>query len=84
MRLEYNWPKIYQLLSDAQIAFNDPHFGDYEIYNANALTEFMLTKYAEDIFWTLTEDSKIEAQMKLEALGRGFRREDFEPDTSDA
>ena len=84
LRLEYNWQKISKLLSDAQINYKDSRFGEYEIYNANALTEFMLTRFAEDIFWTLTEDSKIQAQIKLEALGREFRIEDFEPDTSNA
>ena len=84
MCLEYNWRKISELLSDAKISFKNHGFGDYEIYNANDLTEFMLTKYAEDIFWTLTDDSKMESQKKLDELGRGFRIEDFEPGTADA
>jgi aminoglycoside 3-N-acetyltransferase len=84
MHLEYNWGKISELLSDAKISFKNHGFGDYEIYNANDLTEFMLTKYAEDIFWTLTDGSKIESQKKLEELGREFRIEDFERDTADA
>jgi aminoglycoside N3'-acetyltransferase len=84
MRLEYNWRKISELLNYAKISFKNHHFGDYEIYNANDLTEFMLTKYAEDIFWTLTDDSKRESQKKLDELGRGFRIEDFEPGTADA
>ena len=84
MRLEYNWQKISELLNYAKISFKNHQFGDYEIYNANDLTEFMLTKYAEDIFWTLTDDSKRESQKKLDELGRGFRIEDFEPGTADA
>jgi aminoglycoside N3'-acetyltransferase len=84
MRLEYDWRKISKLLGDAKISFKNNRFGDYEIYNANDLTEFMLTKYAEDIFWTLTDDSKMESQKKLDELGRGFRIEDFEPGTANA
>ena len=44
----------------------------------------MLAKYAENIFWTLTDGSRIESQRKLDELGRGFRIEDFEPGTADA
>ena len=84
MRLEYNWRKISELLNDAKISFKNHRFGDYEIYSANDLTEFMLAKYAEDIFWTLTDGSRIESQRKLDELGRGFRIEDFEPGTADA
>jgi aminoglycoside 3-N-acetyltransferase len=84
LHLEYNWRKISELLSNAKISFKNHGFGDYEIYNANNLTEFMITKYAEDIFWTLTDDSKIESQKKLDELGRGFRIEDFEPGAPDA
>ena len=84
LNLEYDWKRIKNALTDAQIGFKNHHFGDYEIYNAHALTEFMLIKYAEDIFWTLTGVSKIESQKKLDELGRGFRIEDFEPGIADA
>ena len=84
MKLEYNWSKIHQLLCDAQLVFQIDSFGDYEIYNANSLTEFMLTKYEEDVYWTLTENSKEEVRIKLNELGRDFKLEDFEPSKSDA
>jgi aminoglycoside N3'-acetyltransferase len=84
LHLEYDWKRINNALTNAQIGFKNHHFGDYEIYNANALTKFMLAKYAEDIFWTLTDESRIESQKKLEELGRGFRIEDFEPGIADA
>jgi aminoglycoside 3-N-acetyltransferase len=84
MHLEYNWVKIHNLLRDAQLVFQNDRFGDYEIYNANALTEFMLAKYEDDIFWTLMENSKEEALLKLNELGRCFKQEDFEAAVSDA
>ena len=84
MRLEYNWIKIHKLLREAQIVFKSDSFGDYEIYNANSLTDFMLAKYEDDIFWTLMENSKEEVLLKLSELGRCFKQEDFEADVSDA
>ena len=80
----YDWPKIHSLLQQFEIGFKISDFGSYDIYNANSLTNFMIEKYSEDIFWTLRKDSKNIVERKLDELGRGFEIQDFEPEKLDA
>lgn len=82
--LHYDWEKIHRLLQDAEMAFKVEAFGNFEIYNVRELTEFMLDAYSEDIYWTLSEDSKIETRKRLESLGRNFEITDFESEKSGA
>ena len=76
--VEYDWPKIHGFLEHFDIGFKISSFGSYDIYNVNALTNFMVSKYSDDIFWTLKQDSKDIVERKLNELGRGFEIQDFE------
>jgi aminoglycoside 3-N-acetyltransferase len=84
LTVEYDWPKISQLLQQFEIGFKMSTFGGYEIYNVNTLTNFMVSKYSEDVFWTLKEDSKNVIERKLNELGRRFEIQDFELESLDA
>jgi aminoglycoside 3-N-acetyltransferase len=81
--VEYDWPKIYGFLQHFDIGFKISSFGSYDVYNANALTDFMVSKYSEDVFWTLKQDSKDIVERKLNELGRGFEIQDFELENLD-
>ncbi len=83
LNLSYDWLKINRILQDAEISFKIKTFGNYEIYDAKVLTEFMIEQYTKDIFWTLTSDSEIQIRKKLENLGRKFNILDFELEKHD-
>ena len=82
--VEYDWKKIYALMSQKKIPYTLKNFGEYEIYDSNVLAEFMIKKYQEDIFWTLTNESKIRAISMINILGRKFDIKDFEDSEKNA
>lgn len=84
IRLEYDWQKIHQGLINAKIFWEIDNLGSYKIYNVILLTEYMVSRYSEDIYWTLKEDSKEIVDIKLQSLGRTFRMSDFESDSINA
>jgi aminoglycoside 3-N-acetyltransferase len=84
LSVDYDWQKIHALLDESRLSFKIDSFGSYEFYNVNTLTDFMLDKYSEDVFWTLNQDSRINVERKLDELGRSFEIEDFELDSLNA
>jgi aminoglycoside 3-N-acetyltransferase len=83
LAVEYDWHKIHRLLKQFEIGFKISSFGNHEVYNVNALTNFMVSKYSEDVFWTLKQDSKHIVERKLNELGRSFEIQDFELENLD-
>ena len=78
LSLEYDWERMHQEFKDAKIVQKTNDLGNYEIYNARALAEYMISRYSEDIYWTLKQDSREIVEAKIEKLGRSFRLSDFE------
>lgn len=78
LSLEYDWEKVHQEFKDAKIIQKIDNFGSYEIYNARVLADFMLSRYTQDIYWTLKAVSREIVEAKIKELGRSFRLEDFE------
>jgi aminoglycoside N3'-acetyltransferase len=78
MTLEYDWSLITAHLKKGDLIQADSSFGDYAILNCEDLTKFMVTEYSKNIFWTLTDDSRIEVESHLDKIGRPFAISDFE------
>ncbi len=76
--LEYDWEKIHQEFIRAKVFRKIDTLGGYEVYNARILTGYMLSRYSEDIYWTLKEDSRKMVETKIQELGRPFMISDFE------
>jgi aminoglycoside 3-N-acetyltransferase len=76
--LDYDWEKIHQEFVREKIFRKIDSFGGYEVYNARILTGYMMSRYSEDIYWTLKEDSRKMVETKIQELGRSFRLSDFE------
>jgi aminoglycoside 3-N-acetyltransferase len=76
--LEYDWKKIHEELTRKEIFLKIDNFGSYEIYNVNILTDYLVSRYTEDIYWTLKDDSRKIVDAKIQELGRSFRLADFE------
>ncbi len=76
--LEYDWEKIHQEFIREKIFRRIDRLGGYEVYNARILTEYMMSRYSEDIFWALKEDSRKMVETKIQTLGRSFLISDFE------
>lgn len=76
--LGYDWEKIHQEFVREKIFQKIDSFGGYEVYNVRMLTEYMMSRYSEDIYWTLEEDSRKMVETKIQELGRSFRLTDFE------
>ena len=76
--LEYDWEKIHQEFIREKTFRKVDTLGEYEVYNARTLTGYMLSRYSEDIYWALKEDSRKIVEPKIQELGRSFMISDFE------
>lgn len=76
--LEYDWEKIHEEFLRAKILMRIDDLGRYEVYNVRFLTDYMMSRYSEDIYWTLKEDSRKMLDAKIQELGRSFMISDFE------